>query len=281
MTKVYNFHVPGPESYIANNLVTHNCYVARHREFGNRVEMYSNRAEIHQSVINHCNSLGKKTTPNQCDPVYWTYDIGESTDCGTMPEATSQYITAVLSNAPEAKTTFATKYTRYNLHYSTIPEPLRKRARIRISLMPERLQTYLEGNTTPIKTRIGDINNFIDEGFEVHINYSPVVLTSRWLSDYKELFEQIEAYANVSKNPDIKSEVIFLTHNQKLSESNRSWAPLAEELLWRPSIQELKVTQNGDDSVVRYKWQLKAKAIEKFKELYYSYFPNNEIRYIF
>ena len=59
--------------FIAPNLATgcelgcSYCYVARHRDYGNPLEQYTNRAEIFKSVLDHYVTLPAKP-PNQCDP---------------------------------------------------------------------------------------------------------------------------------------------------------------------------------------------------------------------
>ena len=45
-------------------------------------------------------------------------------------------------------------------------------------------------------------------------------------------------YQNKLKNM-MACEIIFLTHHEKLHESNLRWNPEAEELMWNPDMQEL------------------------------------------
>ena len=54
----------------------------------------------------------------------------------------------------------------------------------------------------------------------------------------------------------LQAEVIFLTHNEQLHEVNLQWHPKAEEFLWRPDLQEQKVSQAGGDNL-RYKLSIK------------------------
>lgn len=41
-TTGHNFHVPGYESYVANGIVTHNCYVARRKGYANPITTFVN-----------------------------------------------------------------------------------------------------------------------------------------------------------------------------------------------------------------------------------------------
>ena len=76
------------------------------------------------------------------------------------------------------------------------------------------------------------------------------------------------------------AEVIFLTHNEAKHEYNLDKQLPGEDLLWRPDIQEGKISQYGGDNI-RYKHDLKAQYIKQFTELHDKIIPWNTIRYIF
>ena len=80
-TTVYNFHVLGPETYIANGIVTHNCYVARRKGFANPITTFVNIEQICASIEKHANKQGFKWEPSQADPSLWVYEIGTNNDC--------------------------------------------------------------------------------------------------------------------------------------------------------------------------------------------------------
>jgi spore photoproduct lyase len=75
--------------------------------------------------------------------------------------------------------------------------------------------------------------------------------------------------------------VIFLTHTEELHEVNLSWHPKGERLLWRPDVQELKVSQASGDRVLRYEKGLKRGLVREFKDLLDARLPYCEIRYAF
>lgn len=153
--------------------------------------------------------------------------------------------------------------------------------------MPEKLRQILEPNTSTINERIRAITNFVIAGYEVHLNFSPVIVYDEWLEDYKHLFELIDddaytrdkLYFNQAYR-DVKAEVIFLTHNKEKHEYNLENAIMGEEILWRPDIQESKISQYGGRNI-RYKAGSKSKYIEQFRALHDSIIPWNTIRYIF
>jgi len=213
--------------------------------------------------------------PNQTDPDYVTYDISCNEDFALHAKYHDwKKIFGFFKDHPVAKATLATK---------TVPEvflefdPERK-VRIRFSLMPQRLSSVLEPNTASISYRLRAIERFIDAGYDVHVNYSPVVYYKGWEEDYAELFHLVDE--NVKSKEMVKAEVIFLTHN-----ASKHWYNLqnnipGEHLLWVPDLQEKKSSQYGGDNV-RYARGLKSNLIAQFKDIHGSIIPWNTIRYIF
>jgi spore photoproduct lyase len=169
---------------------------------------------------------------------------------------------------------FATKYVNVNLlNYN--PE---NKIRIRFSLMPQKYSDLLELNTSKIIDRIKAIDAFIDSGYDVHINFSPVIVTDNWLEEYKDLFQMVNDY--VDYKDVVKSEVIFLTHNKNKHIDNLNNNVKGEDLLWNPEIQENKISQYGGINI-RYKHNLKYQYIDEFKKIHNETIPWNMIRYIF
>ena len=147
--------------------------------------------------------------------------------------------------------TMATKYVNPELLKHNVQDLNGdSRVRIRFSLMPQKLSDVFEPNTSKIIDRIKAINAFIDAGYDVHINYSPVIVYKEWLEDYKYLFQMVNDY--VDYKDQVLAEVIFLTHNEKKHIDNLQENISREDLLWNPKIQEEKVSQYGGKNV-RYK----------------------------
>lgn len=254
------------------------CYVARHAAFGNPVTLYTNVDEMLAAVEKHWSKLPPKS-PNQCDPKAWTYDIGESTDCMSphiLP--TTNQVIEYLTTHTGAKPTFATKLKLNNKLVDVKPGF----ARVRMSLMPQNIASVVEIGTSAISSRIASIDLLISKGYEVHINFSPVIGYKGWTSDYISLMQQIDASISEEAKKQLKCEVIFLTHHPKLHESNLTWNPEAEKLLWQPEQQEFKVNNRGDCEVIRYKaFSVKRYMENTFKHLVQNYLPYCEIRYMF
>ena len=90
--------------------------------------------------------------------------------------------------------------------------------------------------------RIAAVNDFVATGYEVHLNFSPIILYEGWLEDYADaLLEEVDdVLSEEAIKAQLKCEVIFLTHNEGLHEVNLGWHPKAEDLLWTPANQEGK-----------------------------------------
>ena len=124
------------------------------------------------------------------------------------------------------------------------------------------------------------INKFIEAGYDVHINFSPVVVYDGWLEDYSDLFALVNGIVKKEYRPLVKAEVIFLTHNAAKHHYNLENELGGEELLWKPEIQESKKSQYGGFNI-RYKHDLKAQYIKEWTKLHDQIIPWNKIRYIF
>lgn len=258
------------------------CYVQRRKGLTNPITIFTNIDQILKETKKHSESLGTKTQSNQCDPKYWTYDIGENNDCSvdaTLSDNVLQLI-SLFRDLPNAKACFATKFVNRDLlNYN--PE---RKTRIRFSLMPARLSKLLDVRTSPIADRINALQDFYEAGYEVHLNLSPVVIYNQdgydWREEYSELFQQINDATDDKFKTQAKCEVIALTHNEDQHNLNLQWHPKAEDYMWKPQWQEPKTSQTGGKNI-RYQWQKKQLILNKFKELHQKYIPWCNIRYIF
>lgn len=254
------------------------CYVARRKGYANPVTVFANIEEIKGSIVSHSKTLGLKRTPNQCDSKYWTYDIGCNNDVSVdaLISDNVKDIVALFKTLPNAKATFATKYVNLDmLNY----DPQRK-TRIRFSLLPEFISKKVDVRCSPVHKRIQAINSFYEAGYEVHLNFSPVIIYSGWKDDYADMFKALDILLTPAVKKQLACEVIFLTHNAELHELNKVWHPKGESFLWSPATQEPKTSLYGGNNL-RYKWQLKKTYIEEFKQILKQHMPYINIRYIF
>lgn len=248
------------------------CYMKRHLEEG--LTIATNPEDILTAINSHA-MFAVVDKPNQTHDTLITYDISCNEDfCLHAKYHKWEYIFNFFKEHPRAMGSFATKYVNERL-YTYNPEG---KIRIRFSLMPQFYADFLEPNTSSIEERIKAIDKFIEAGYDVHINFSPVIVTQGWLQNYKVLFQEVDRYV---KNKDkVKAEVIFLTHNKQKHEKNLDNQLPGEDLLWRPEIQEDKISEYGGKNI-RYKTDLKAKFIKEWTNLHDEVIPWNTIRYIF
>ncbi|MFJ6000719.1 spore photoproduct lyase family protein [Arthrobacter sp. NPDC092385] len=254
------------------------CYVPRHKGYSNPITVFANIDQISGYLERHVARQGIKLEPNQCDDHAWVYDIGENSDCSVdaLVSDNVRDLVDLYRELPTAKLSFATKYVNRDM-LSWDPQ---ERTRIRFSLMPEKLARTVDVRTTPVAERIAAINDFVEAGYEVHVNFSPVIVTPGWQDDWRELFGRLDAALSPAAKQQLAAEVIFLTHNQQLHEVNLGWHPQAEEILWRPDLQESKQSQNGFANV-RYIAYEKRGYLDEFLRLAASGMPYCRIRYAF
>ena len=249
------------------------CYMKRHLSEG--LTIANNPGDILTKINEHVYFYADVIKPNQTHKEFLTYDISCNEDFALHAKYHNwKYIFEFFRDHPIAMGTFATK---------TIPIEFlnfnpNKKIRIRFSLMPQNLSDKLEPNTSKIIDRIKAVDAFIEQGYDVHLNFSPVVVYNNWLEDYSLLFQMCNDYIDNKK--EVLSEVIFLTHNENKHNYNLTNNLSGEELLWTPENQENKTSQYGGVNI-RYKHNLKRNYIEKWTELHNNIIPWNTIRYIF
>ena len=240
------------------------CYMSRFN--GKRVFVNSNVLEIVSSVYEWAKEYQK--VPDQQDPVFKMVDIACNTDLVLMqkhcPIPLIDYL-KMYDDHPEINSTMATKYpSLLKLDVNHFNKP----PRVRVSLMPQSYSDILEPRMQSIESRIKDINRLKSLGWEVHINYSPVVLYKNFVKEYYNLFDQVNKLAGENK-----CEVIFMTNHPK--QMQRAEGTEAGELM------KLSNQVKNKQGVMRYPLPMKSKAIELFKREYVKFFDINTIRYIF
>lgn len=248
------------------------CYMKRHKPEG--LDIAKNTMDILTEINSH-SYFADVVKPNQTHDSYITYDISCNEDFALHAKYHDwETIFEFFKDHPIAMGSFATKYVNPML---TTFDPEDK-VRIRFSLMPQNISNELEPNTSKIIDRIKAIDAFIDAGYDVHINFSPVVVYDRWLNDYEDLFDYVNTYVDY-KNV-VKCEVIFLTHNINKHKYNLDNNLTGEELLWQPHIQENKTSQYGGLNI-RYNHELKKEYINQWLKIHSKVISWNTIRYIF
>jgi spore photoproduct lyase family protein len=254
------------------------CYVPRRKGYANPITVFVNSERILGYLERHAGRQGVKAEPNQCDPVDWVYDIGENGDCSVdaMVSDNVRDLVDLFARLPNAKASFATKHVNRDL----LDYDPRGGTRVRFSLMPAELSKRLDLRTSRIAERIAAMDDFVEAGYEVHLNLSPVVVHEGWLEGWAELFEQLDDGIGEATKRQLAAEVIFLTHNEGLHEVNLGWHPRGEELLWRPDLQQAKRSESGQLNV-RYRTGWKGQWVGRLTDLMAEKLPYCRVRYAF
>lgn len=253
------------------------CYMKRHKPEG--LSIATNTDKILEAINIHRNTLEDKV-PNQTHTKYWTYDISCNEDFSLHLKYHKWLkIFSFFTDSEDIMGSFATKYVNEDLlHYKCVLKDMK--IRIRMSLMPEEYRQVLEPNTSSIFKRLAFINRLKEVGYDVHVNFSPVIVYPGALKLYEELFKSLDTIVDDKYKESIFAEVIFLTHNKEKHENNLINNLSGEHLLWNPEIQRIKKSQYGGINL-RYEPRLKKELINEFKQLHDSIIPYNTIRYIF
>ncbi len=254
------------------------CYVPRRKGYSNPITVFANIDKITGYVARHVNRQGAKPAPNECDPHAWVYDIGENSDCSLDARISDNVrdLVELFRWLPSAKASFATKHVNRDL----LDWDPQGRTRIRFSLMPAADAKLLDIRTSPIAERIAAIDDFVAAGYEVHVNFSPVVVRDGWLADWADLLDELDAGIGARAKEQLAAEVIFLTHNEQLHEVNLGWHPKAEELHWTPETQQAKESQTGGRNV-RYRTGFKGERVRELVDLIAERTPWLRVRYAF
>jgi len=254
------------------------CYVPRRKGYANPITVFTNIAQITGHLRRHVARQGVKTEPDQADPDSWVYDLGENSDCSVdaMVSDNVADLIATFRALPTAKASFATKYVNRRL----LELDPAGRTRVRFSVMPDRDARLLDVRTSRVDERIAAVDDFVEAGYEVHLNLSPVVLRDGWEEDWTALLRQLDDELSPVAKRQAAAEVILLTHNRDLHEVNLGWHPRAEDVLWRPELQQPKRSGNGQDNV-RYRNDVKRAGVARLRSLIAEHAPWLDVRYAF
>ncbi|MBL6455091.1 spore photoproduct lyase family protein [Belnapia sp. T6] len=254
------------------------CYVARRKGHANPVTVFANIEEILAATARHAARQGPKREANQVDPASWVYDLGENGDLSVdaLISDNVRDLVALFRSLHHAKGSFATK----GVNPALLDYDPQGRTRIRMSLMPPTMAKLLDVRAAPIAERIAFLPELHRAGYELHLNFSPVVLHEGWEAEWKALFAELDAVLPAAVKDQLAAEIIMLTHNEALHEVNLAWHPKAEEMLWRPDIQEEKRSEAGGTNL-RYRTGWKGRWLARFQALLARHMPYCRVRYAF
>ena len=159
------------------------CYMRRNNK--KRLTIASNTNEILDTIARHLWLLKWPKIPNQTHKTYYTYDFSCNEDYVLHARYHEwEKLFDYFKHEPKAMGTAATKYVNKKL----LDYNANRKVRIRFSIMPQVLADKLEPNTSKIVDRIKAVNNFYEAGYDVHLNYSPIIMYDDFVKDYCENF---------------------------------------------------------------------------------------------
>ncbi len=257
------------------------CYVARRKGGSNPLTLFVNIDEIIESIRRHQQKLGPKPAPDQCDAEFWTYDIGCNADLSLdalVCDLPGQMVQA-FAQMPYAKAAFATKTVNDDFWLRYDPQ---RRTRIRYSVMPQRIARYVDIATSPIAERLHSVNRLVAGGYEVHLNFSPIIIygpeVGDWRADWRALWREIDDTLSTAAKQQLQCEVFFLTHSEALHELNLNWNPKGEQFLWSPEIQ---VPKKSSPDLLVYDYPMRQRELRRFEEELQAALPYCRVRYSF
>jgi DNA repair photolyase len=112
-----------------------------------------------------------------------------------------------------------------------------------MSLMPAAMAKLLDVRTSPIAERIAMLPDLHRAGYEVQLNFSPVVLREGWEAEWAELFAQLDDTLPPRVKDQLAAEVIMLTHNAELHEVNLAWHPRRRSCSGAPTSRRRSVSE--------------------------------------
>ncbi len=255
------------------------CYVARQKGGSNPLTIFVNIEQIANSIERHQKKLGPKIVPNQCDSTFWTYDIGCNSDLSLDALICEHpgYLVNRFAKMQYAKATFATKTVNEDFWLRFDPQ---KHTRIRYSLMPSPIARYVDIGTSPIPYRVKSVNNLVEAGYEVHLNFSPIILYKgdEWKQNWLRLFQEINDILSPKAKEQLACEAFFLSHSSELHENNLQWNSVGESYLWDTKIQVPKRTK---PDVLVYDYAMRSREIDWFKSILKIHLPYCKLRYSF
>lgn len=245
------------------------CYVGRYNS--DKVYVNTNTEAIFNSVNSWVQNKPWPKIPNQQHNTYYLADIGCSTDLPLKQKYID--LPAILASYDASERLNSTFATKYPSMLKLDVRGFKKKPRVRISLMPQYYSYILEPKTDFLRNRLRSIDRLQQLGWEVHLNFSPIVCYPGWLKEYEKLFRILNIYSRHSFDKStVKCECIFMTSHKNTQER------ISED---RKELMKYVTEQKNPQGVLRYPIKYKRTLQQQFIDLHQELIPWCEIRYIF
>ena len=200
------------------------CYVPRRKGYANPITVFTNIEQILAHLRRHVAEQGAKPEPNQCDPAAWVYDLGENSDC-SVDALVSDNVTDLIAHVPRPAD--GQGVVRDQVRQ---PRPARRRPagphpHPVLADAARRRPAARRPHHARSPSGSPPIDDFVAAGYEVHLNFSPVVLRAGWIDDWTELLRRLDDELSAAAKAQAACEVIFLTHNAGAARGQPRLAP--------------------------------------------------------
>ena len=246
---------------------------------GNQLEVAGNVEEILQSIHRHACAQPWPRLANRTDPTFYTYDFAPATDIALHYEQQDwARVIRFFSEHPRAKGVFSLKYINEQLWTDLSVRP--GKVRIRVSLLPEPVRKVLEPTAPSVSERLAAILCLREAGYEVDLNFSPLVCYEGWLDDYAALFTQIDGALRHIDTSSMQYEATLLSHHPAKRQRNLAEGrSAAEQLLFNNDLMEL-VGAGAPHEIIRYRYELRRGILRQWRELHDRLLPWNKARFV-
>ncbi len=254
------------------------CYVPRRKGYSNPITVFANIEQIIGYLGRHAGRQGVKPEPNQVDPHAWVYDIGENSDCSVDAtiSANVRDLVELFRGLPNAKASLR--------HQVRQPGPARlgSAGPHQDPLQPDARRRRQAARHPHLPDRGPDRRDRRLRGRRVRgaRQFQPRRGAGRLAGGLGPPAGQARRRPVAGRPEQLAAEVIFLTHNDRLHEVNLGWHPKAEEVLWRPDLQQPKRSQTGGWNV-RYRTGHKGRYVTALTDLIADRLPCCRVRYAF
>jgi DNA repair photolyase len=75
--------------------------------------------------------------------------------------------------------------------------------------MPPETSRLVDVRASRVEDRIAAINDFVEAGYEVNVNFGPVIVKRGWREDYAKLFGMLDDALSPAAKKQLAAEVIF------------------------------------------------------------------------
>ena len=246
---------------------------------GGEVEVSGNVEEILQAVHRHACAQPWPRLANRTDARYYTYDIAPATDLALHYDQQDwARVIRFFSEHPRAKAVFSLKYLREELWTQLQVKP--GKVRVRVSLLPEATRKVLEPTAPSVTERLAAIPCLLEAGYEVDLNFSPLVCYEGWLDDYAALFTQIDGALRDVDKSGLQYEATLLSHHPAKRQRNLAEGRVAaERLLFNSDLMEL-VGAGAPHEIIRYRYELRRGILRQWRALHDELLPWNMARFV-